>query len=214
MADSIGLFIGLMLTLFVYSYLVGDNPLYRAAVHLLVGVSAAYAAVVALERIVLPVLARLIVDPGSDGNVAWLIPLGLAVLLLFKAVRPVSWLGNSTVAVVVAIGAAVALVGAISGTIMPQISTRAGQGPLELLLVTLLTIAVLLYFKFSSSRQQEDEANAGPGTRSVRAVGQLVLLITFGAVFAGVFTTSLLVLIERVTFFIGGLSSLIGLILL
>ena len=45
MNEFIGLIVGFILTLLVFSYLLGDNPLYRIAIHLLVGTSAAYAAV-------------------------------------------------------------------------------------------------------------------------------------------------------------------------
>ena len=41
MNESIGLILGFILTLCVYSYVLGDNPLFRVASHLLVGVSAA-----------------------------------------------------------------------------------------------------------------------------------------------------------------------------
>lgn len=214
MTDTIALVLGLVLTLFIYSYLVGDNPLYRIAVHILVGVSAAYAAVIAVDRILLPVSLQVAANPAAIENIFWLIPIVLAILLLLKAIRPLSWLGHTSVGFLVTVGAAVALVGAIMGTIIPQVTSPGSYGPLNLLLVTLLTIAVLLYFRFSGKRQNEADYEVdGPGTRSIRAVGQLVLLITFGAVFAGVFTTSLIILIERIAFLVTGLSSFFGIIL-
>ena len=54
--DTIGIGVGLIATIFVYSYLLGDNLLYRFAVHLLVGVSAGYAAVVVIRELLWPVL--------------------------------------------------------------------------------------------------------------------------------------------------------------
>lgn len=214
MADSIGLIVGLVLTLFIYSYLVGDNPLYRIAVHILIGVSAAYAAVIAVNRILYPVLVRVIENPAATNNVLWLVPIVLSLLLAFKSLRSISWVGNTSVGLLVTAGAAVALLGAVSGTVIPQVTRHNGDNPLNLLLITLLVVCVLLYFQFSEPKKANGAARAGAGTASVRLVGQLVLMITFGAVFAGVFTTSLILLIERVSYFITGLSSLIGLILL
>ena len=57
MTDLAGLIVGILLTLFIYSYLIGDNPLYRISVHLLVGVSAAYAVVVVVQQLLLAYLA-------------------------------------------------------------------------------------------------------------------------------------------------------------
>ena len=36
--------LGLILTLLVFSYLIGDNPLFRIAIYLFIGVSSGYAA--------------------------------------------------------------------------------------------------------------------------------------------------------------------------
>ena len=215
MTDSLALIIGLLLTLFVYSYLVGDNPLYRIAVHMLVGVSAAYAAVIAIERILLPVILQVLAEPTAPDGLLWLVPLGLSLLLFFKGIRSLSWLGNTAVGFLVTIGAAVALVGAVTGTIIPQVTAFSGAGgALNVLLIVLLTACALLYFQFSGSADQDGAFTPGHWQRPVRALGQVVLMITFGAVFAGVFTTSLVLLIERVNYFITGLSSLLGIILL
>ena len=59
MNDTLGLVIGFILTLLIYSYVIGDNPAYRLAVHILVGVSAAYAAVLVLRQAILPIVAQL-----------------------------------------------------------------------------------------------------------------------------------------------------------
>ena len=214
MTETAGLIIGLVLTLFIYSYLVGDNPLYRIAVHLLVGVSAAYATVVAIERIILPVIVRVINEPSAPDTALWLIPIAFSLLLLFKSIRSLSWLGNSSVGLLVTVGAAVAVVGAVAGTIIPQVTAAAGANAPNILLMALLTVSVLVYFQFSSKAQEDNSQAtvAGIGSRSVRLIGQVVLLITLGAVFAGVFTTSLILLIERISTFLAGLSALIGLI--
>ena len=52
--DGIGAFLGFVLTLLIFSYLIGDNPLFRITVHIFIGVSAGFAAVIALENVILP----------------------------------------------------------------------------------------------------------------------------------------------------------------
>ena len=43
--DAAGTWVAVILTLFVFSYLLGDNALYRLAEHIFVGVAVGYAAV-------------------------------------------------------------------------------------------------------------------------------------------------------------------------
>jgi hypothetical protein len=45
-SDFIWVWIAALLTMMVYSYLLGDNPLYRLAEHVFIGSSVAYAVVV------------------------------------------------------------------------------------------------------------------------------------------------------------------------
>ncbi len=44
--EIISALVGFLLTLMVFSYLIGDNPLFRIAVYLFIGVSSGYAATV------------------------------------------------------------------------------------------------------------------------------------------------------------------------
>ena len=47
MADLIGATLAFVLTLLTLSYLIGDNPLFRFAIHLFVGVASGIAVVIA-----------------------------------------------------------------------------------------------------------------------------------------------------------------------
>ena len=46
--------VSFIITVLVLSYLFGDNPLFRAAVYIFVGVSAGYVAAVAWNQVILP----------------------------------------------------------------------------------------------------------------------------------------------------------------
>ena len=191
--DVITLVIGLVITLLVYSYLLGDNPLYRLAVHLLVGVSAGYAAVIVIRQVIAPVLSQLVNNPTDPASLLWLLPILLAFLLLFKTMPRLAWMGNSTLAVLVGVGAAVALLGAITGTLWPQImaaSQPATLGAFGALITALMTICTLFYFQFTGTHGE----NPPVWRQRVRQVGQFVLTITFGALFAGVLSTNLALL--------------------
>ena len=201
--DVLGLVIGLLLTLFIFSYLLGDNWLYRLAVHILVGVSAAYAAVIAVDELLIPVFNRLQANPTAPASLLWLPPIILSLLLLFTWIRPVTWLGNSSVGLLVGVGAAVALVGVITGTLIPQMLSAPGDGVLWQLLVALLTISTLLYFQFTS-REKDGERVRSLLHRAIAGMGHALLMITFGALFASALTTSLVLLTGRLSYFVGG----------
>ena len=210
MSETMGILIGFLLTLFIYSYLVGDNPLYRLAVHLLVGVSAAYATVIALRRIIVPVLQRLWNDPTTAENLVWLVPLILSLLLLLKMVRPVSWAGNSAAGVLVTVGAAVALVGVITGTVLPQVTASTTAEPFSGLIAAVLTASALLYFQFTGRGDREGNYLPRMWRRIVGALGLAVLMVSFGAVYAGLLDTSLTLLIERMNYYLVELTNVLG----
>jgi hypothetical protein len=199
MSELAGLLLGLLLTLFVYSYIWRDNPLYRLAVHLLVGASAGYAAVIVSQTVFLPIWQDLS-RPGVL-SVAWLLPLLLALLLLLKLVRPLAWLGNSAMAFLVGVGAAVALVGAIAGTLLPQI-TAVYPDALSGILVALLTLSVLFYFHFTGRLTADGQVVMPPWQRYAATAGRAVMMITFAALFAGLLNTAIALLAGRVAFFV------------
>src|SRR5512147_1652841 len=123
--DLIAGIIAFLFTLMIFSYLIGDNPLFRSAVYVFVGVSAGYVAVVAFWQVLWPDLLA----PFFGGTLAQramlLVPLVLSVLVLMKGWPSLTRLGMPAMGVLVGVGAAVALGGAVSGTILPQVNATA-----------------------------------------------------------------------------------------
>ncbi len=220
--QAVGLALGLALTLMIYSYLLGDNPLYRIAVHVLVGVGTAYAAVVITHAVVIPQLINPLQQALSGTAVsleARLQPLValLAVLLLLKLSPRTAALGNITMGFVMGIGAGVAVGGAVLGTLLPQIGATAlpllpeqavalvpGQSDLLNVLAALVliagTITSLLYFYFDARPVSEDQVERPGWVRTTARVGQGFLMIAFGSLYAGAMVASLSVLTERINF--------------
>ncbi len=213
MTELSGVLIGFILTLFIYSYLFGDNPLYRLAVHLLVGVSAAYTAIFIVQQVLLPIYAQIQLDPSAPDSLLWLVPMVMALLLIIKRL-PIAWLGNIPIAYLIGVGAAIGLAGAVQGTLFPQILSSGRATPAWGGLVTALFTAVtLLSFQFTSAKKQtkgkavtagmDAEWTPSKWRQTVQFIGQILLTITFGAVFTAVLTSSITLFIERITYFVG-----------
>ncbi|MCA9936429.1 MAG: hypothetical protein H6662_11740 [Ardenticatenaceae bacterium] len=204
--DLIGLIIGFLLTIFIYSYIWGDNPLYRLAVHILVGVSAAYAAVVVVDKLLLPFYRDLQDTPSDLALITGLVPLLLGLLLVLKRLPRLAWMGTGTMALLIGVGAAVSLMGALTGTLLPQITAVAHPNPLVNLVITLLTAVTLLTFTFSAKAKNNSEWKR-PWWQQI---GQGILMITFGALFASVLNTSFILLIERISYFAAQVTQLLS----
>jgi hypothetical protein len=164
------------------------------------------------------------------------VPFVLGLMLLFKLSQRLSAVGTLPLAALVGIGAAVAVGGAVFGTIFGQVSgtinlfnlQEGGYARLlEAVFVLLGTISTLAYFQFSTRRRTavsaeplpaDPAAEAGPTAPVRRAsalealakLGQVFIGITLGAVFAGVYTAAITALIERLGFVIDTVTTVIG----
>ena len=122
MPELVGTLLGFMFTLFVFSYIFGDNALFRIAMSIFVGVASAYAGVVAWYNVVWPQLLRPLIFGTQSERLFVLIPLFFCGLLLLKISPRFSRFSNPAMAYMVGVGVAAAIGGAVLGTIFPQIS--------------------------------------------------------------------------------------------
>ena len=228
--DQVNLFTGVisfLFTLLIFSYVLGDNPLFRIAVYIFIGVSAGYIAVVAWWQVVMPRLVYPFMSAISSGTLLQvlliLVPLlGALMLLVFPHV---TGLGRIPMAFLVGVGAAVTIAGAVIGTIIPQIQgtinafdmgvTRAQNiGFVEAVsnatIILAGTVLTLSYFHFSA-RQKADGSMHRLGAIEAMAWGGRVFIgIALGAVFAGVYAAALTALIERISSLIIFITNFLG----
>lgn len=209
-ADLIWTIVGFVLTLLVLSYVLGDNPFFKLVSYLFVGIASGAVAVIAIYQVIWPKL----ILPVLSGNYLTLIPLLLSVLLICKLFPKVSFLGNISMAYLVGAGAAVAVGGAVMGTLVAQtsamaapfdLSSAAASGnPLsqiaEGVFILVGTLATLFYFQFSARVQANQTIQRSQFVEVVGKIGQGFIAITFGALLAGVFGSAIAALIERLAF--------------
>jgi hypothetical protein len=210
--------IGFVLTLLIFSYLIGDNPLFRSAVYIFIGVSSGYAAVVVWHNVLMPKLFLPLASPGTDQLILLVIPLILSVSLLAKLSPRISWLGSFAMALLVGVGAATALSGAVAGTLIPQ--SRAAMdafitpSAFELIEGTVMlagTVLTLIYFQFSAKRAGDGSVKRNVIIEMLAWGGRVFIAITFGVLFAGVYMAALTAMLERLSAIINFVKPLLGL---
>ncbi len=204
-ADAIGALVGAILTLLVFSYLLGDTPLFRLAQAIFVGVAVGYATIVAIDLVLFPrLIIPLVYNPAANSPLV--IPLILGILLLAKLRTAWAPVGNVPVAFLFGVGGALAIGGALGGALVPQVgATVLSLSPAQdwtttvnNLLLVFGTIGALISFRFVAGAQR-------PAARALQAVadgwgraGHWFILVAFGAIFAGTAVSRISILISRV----------------
>lgn len=116
--DIIGFWLGIFLTFAILSFLYKDNPVYKLAEHLFIGVSIGYVVTKQFYDTLDPKLIANLVN----NNWHYLLPLALSLMLLTKAVsKRWSWLARYPIAFVVAFYAGLQVNGALQGDFGPQL---------------------------------------------------------------------------------------------
>ncbi len=98
MIETIGIWIAAFLTLCILSFLYRDNPFYKFAEHLFIGVSAAYWAAYYYHNILLP---NLVQPLFREGQLLFIIPLALGIMMLARLVPRISWVSRWPLAFIV-----------------------------------------------------------------------------------------------------------------
>jgi hypothetical protein len=207
-ATVFGAWVATGLTLFIFSFLYKDNPLFKLAEHLYVGVSVGYTIVKAYDT----VIVHLIVKPiFEQGEIALFIPVAIGMLMLTRYMPKAAWLSRYAFAFIVGVGSGLAIPRTISSFILKQIEdtvrplfSLAGNdgvtfsmnllnsaSNLNAIIILIGVSSVLFYFFFSIE-------HSGPG-KVVARTGVLFLMIAFGAAFGYTVMARMSLLIGRLT---------------
>lgn len=212
--DGLAIWVGAFFTLCIFSFLYKDNPMYKFAEHVFVGVSAGYGIVIQWYNVVLPnVINKMPWNPNGD----WLVifPALLGILILTRLIPPISWVSRWAIAVMIGTFAGLQIIGYAQGDLIEQIRANfvplwgdSGMMPIPGNMFSLNgwilfgnwilvvgTITVLVFFFFS----KEHKGAIGHTAR----VGIWVLMISFGASFGYTVMARISLLIGRIQFLLG-----------
>lgn len=210
--ESIWTITSLILTLMIFSYLIGDNLLFRIATYIFVGVSSAYVTILLINNIILPKLILPLISGDLNSIIFTLPPLLLSLLLFLKLSNRSNAISAIPLAIIVGAGAAVMLTGAILGTLIPQsISTiqinSQNSGFITGIILFIGTLTSILYFQFSSKTDIKITKNQLQWLQILKNIGGGFISISLGAIFAGIILSAILALISRFNFIVDFLTS-------
>ena len=196
-----GVWISALLTLCIFSFLYRDNPLYKFAEHLFVGVSAGYWFCLYFHNYIKPKLfGSLMKVPQDISNLLYLIPLCLGIMMLLRLIPQVSWMSRWPISFIVGTFAGINLITYLQSNVLDQIKpTIASISGFDAVSMSNLVLAIgvlsgLVYFFFSAEHK---------GAVGVTAkVGIWFLMVAFGASFGYTVMARISILIGRMQFLI------------
>jgi hypothetical protein len=199
---------GLVFTLMIFSYVIGDNFLFRLALYIFTGVSAGYIASVSWQQVLWPKLILPFFVGGAQQVLLLIVPLIGSLMILMKISPRLAGIGRFAMAFIVGAGAAVTVVGAIRGTLIPQVAGTINVfdpnlGVLGVLIdgmaILLGTVLTLIYFHFGAQTKADGTVRRLGFIEVLAWLGRFFVGVTLGVVFAGVYAAALTALIERIS---------------
>ncbi|MCX8062410.1 MAG: hypothetical protein N3D16_07500 [Anaerolineales bacterium] len=210
--ELLGGAVGVLLTLLVFSYLLGDHFLVRLIFYGYVGLMAGYAVLLSFNSVIYPLLFQPLLRDPVGGAIQIAVPLVLSGLLLFKVSTRFSILGNLSLAFLVGVGLAALIGGAIQGTLVPQISavispfdlaqaSLAAQDRISVIvqgfLILFGTVVTLSYFHYGARPRASGPPRRLEWIETLGWMGQFFIAIALGLIFAGLLKAGFVALVER-----------------
>ncbi len=209
---------GAFLTLCIMSFLYQDNPFYKFAEHLFVGISASYWMCMGFWTTLIPNLIGQLYPPlirpflpsvaDAEPNYWYLIPLILGLILLLRLSSKVGWLSRWSLAFIVGTTAGLNFVRYLRSDFIAQIFNTINplavygadgsfltMDSISAVIIFLGVFCGIIYFFFS----KEHKGAFGVASR----VGIYLLMVTFGAGFGYTVMARISLLVGRMRFLFG-----------
>lgn len=203
--NLLGTWIAAGLTIAILSFLYRDNPLYKFAEHLYVGVSAGYWVIYIWAFDVKPMLVDEFFRQAGVEKWILIVPAVFGVMMIMRWFPGTAWVSRWPISFTVGIAAGLALTAQVQGYIIPQIQATLlplisiGKSTSETiaqsinnLVIFIGVVCAILFFYFS----REHKGTLKVGSK----IGIVFLMIGFGASFGYTVMARISLLIGRITF--------------
>jgi hypothetical protein len=197
--EILGIWLGALVTFCLYSFLYRDNPFYKFAEHLFVGMSAGYWVIYNIENVLIPNWWQNMVPPEGGFNWVWVIPGIFALFMLARIVPKTAGLSRLALGMIIGTGAGLNMVSffqtnamsQVKGTII-SVATGSAWDIFSSVVLVVGVVSGLVYFFFS-------KAHTGVVGKTAN-VGITILMVAFGASFGYTIMARLSLLIGRSQF--------------
>ncbi len=197
LATSFWIWVGAFLTFCIFSFLYKDNPFYKFAEHLFVGVSVGYSISISYHNVLYP---DLLVPLFKQGQLLNIIPLLFGLCYFARFIPKTAWLVRLPMGLVLGFGAGAAIPATLQASIIKQIQGAVLKPEIlqrwDFFLWALISfvgvICTIIYFFFSKERKKS--------TQFAAEIGIIFLMIGFGASFGYTVMARISLLIGRFQF--------------
>ena len=193
---AIGTLVAGILTLAILTFLYKDNPIYKMAEYLLIGVSIGYVLVINWSN---TLMDRMVTPLFSHGELHLIVPLILGLMMFGRLNRNTRTLSRIPIAVLIGSGAGLAIPAMLQARTLVQLSNTVtplfmsnGIPNVSAIIVLIGVITTVSYFYFS----REHRGALGQSAR----IGTWFLMIFFGTTFGYTVMSRMSTFIGRVDF--------------
>lgn len=196
-AHSLWIWFSAFLTFCIFSFLYKDNPFYKFAEHLFVGVSVGYSISISYHNVLYP---DLIIPLFKNGQLLNIVPLVFGLCYFARFIPKTAWLVRLPMGLALGFGAGAAIPAVIQASIIRQIQGAVLTPDIfkrwDFLLWAIISlvgvICTIIYFYFSKERKK--------ATSLAAEIGVIYLMVGFGASFGYTVMARISLLIGRFQF--------------
>jgi len=195
LSTNLWIWLGVFFTFSVLSFLYKDNPFYKLAEHVTVGVSIGYIIVLNYYQALQP---KFLVPVFQEGKLVLLIPALLGIFMVFRIIPKYSWLSRYAICFTVGAGSGMAIPRSMQASVLRQLEATmlnlgfGSTAEINNIVIFIGVLSVLIYFFFS----KEHKGVFG----GVAKLGIWFLMVGFGATFGYTVMARLSLFIGRVLF--------------
>ncbi len=207
--NTLGIWLGALFTFAIFSFLYKDNPFYKTAEHIFVGLSAGYWFIYTIYSILIPNLYNPLTSNISK-NWILLIPAILGIMMLLRLIPKFDWISRYPIALIIGTTSGVFLlrylksdvINQLTATLINPFSSGDWVEVVGKFMLIFGTLTGVIYFYFSKKHTGTFGATA--------KIGIYFLMISFGAAFGYTAMARISLLIGRLQFLLGDWLGLIS----
>lgn len=191
---NLGVWIGALLTLAAASYLWKENPAFRYAEHIFIGVAAGHALVMGVQSIRNLALNVLVSDKAdSVAKMLALVSIAMGLLMYARFIKDAKPLTALPVGVLLGTGAGLSLGGTIVSQSVAQIrATIVPLNSVDNIILVVGVLATMCYFFYSAPKSK--------ALGGVATIGKYLMMVGFGAAYGNTVMGRVALLSGRIQF--------------